>query len=186
MVRKILGMTDSCKECANRAYYSGRMHVCRLVDEVIHAAHEHEVAPFCPLPDYPSKTIAGQQATIFGLREPHAGSLGLMLLTHIATKLNLALEPSACGVTIPFKDMKKDREAYLGLEYISEIAPLALRDYVQVGRQDFQAPSRCRPAGLGRGEGCSWRALGPPRTTVRKRPAFRRAFLLPNKGRLCA
>lgn len=123
MVRKILGMTDSCKECANRAYYSGRMHVCRLVDEVIHAAHEHEVAPFCPLPDYPSKTIAGQQATIFGLREPHAGSLGLMLLTHIATKLNLALEPSACGVTIPFKDMKKDREAYLGLEYISEIAP---------------------------------------------------------------
>ena len=123
MVQRITGMTRSCRECANRAHYSGGAHVCRLVDEIIHPQYEHEVAPFCPLPEYPSRAIAGMQATIRAMQSAQERDLGLALLAHIAAKLKLALDPGARGIAIPFKDKKEDCEAYLGLEYVTEIAP---------------------------------------------------------------
>jgi len=116
---KVLGTVDSCGECPNYGYYSGGVHRCGLVDEAV--LDKTTVAPFCPLPDYPSRIIAQMQTTILGLREPNKYGLGFALLTHIATKLKLDLHANGSGLTISFKDMGKDRKVYLGLDYIRGI-----------------------------------------------------------------
>lgn len=116
---KVLGQVSSCGECPNRVYYSGGVHHCRLVDEAVH--DKSVVAPFCPLPDYPSRTLAQMQTTILGLREPFKYGFGMALMTHVANKLKLNLHANGSGLTIPFKDMGKDREVYLGLDYIRHI-----------------------------------------------------------------
>jgi len=116
---KVLGQVTSCGECPNHGYYSGSVYRCRLVDEAV--LDKSIVAPFCPLPDYPSRTIAQMQTTILALREPLKYGFGMMLMSHIAAKLKLDLHAHGSGLTIPFKDMGKDREVYLGLDYIQGI-----------------------------------------------------------------
>jgi hypothetical protein len=116
---KVLGQVTSCGECPNYSYYSGGVHRCSLVEEAV--LDKTIVAPFCPLPDYPSRTIAQMHITILGLREPLKYGFGLALMTHIAAKLKLDLHANGLGLTIPFKDMGKDREVYLGVDYIRDI-----------------------------------------------------------------
>jgi hypothetical protein len=113
---KILGQVASCGICPNYVYYSGGVHRCRLVDETVR--DKEIVAPFCPLPDYPSRMISGMQATILGLREPNKYDFGIALLTHVATKLKLDLHAHGSGITILLMD---ERKVYLGLDYITEV-----------------------------------------------------------------
>lgn len=123
MTPKIVDTTTSCKECPNRIYDSGRIYTCRLVGQHILPEYEHQVAPFCPLPDYPAAVIAGMQTTIHVLQKPNAYGLGLALLVHVATKLKVNLAPSARGITIEFKDGKKDRKVFFGTDYITKYDP---------------------------------------------------------------
>ena len=116
---KMLGQVSSCGACPNYIYYSGGVYHCKLVEEAV--LDKSIVAPFCPLPDYPSRIIAGMQTTILGLREPLKYGFSMALMTHIAARLKLDLHASGSGLTIPFKDMEKAREVYLGLDYIRDI-----------------------------------------------------------------
>lgn len=118
-VPKVLGNVTSCGRCPNYLYYSGGVYRCSLVDEAV--LDKSIIAPFCPLPDYPSRTIAEMQTTILGLREPLKYGFGLALMTHIATKLKLNLSVSGSGIAIPFKDMNGDRQVYLMIDYIREV-----------------------------------------------------------------
>jgi hypothetical protein len=120
MTHKITKIVQTCAECPYYSYYSGGASKCNMVDEVV--IYRKEVAPFCPLPDYPSRTIAEMQTTIASLREPNKFGGALALLSHVATKLKLPLSANGSGITIPFKDMKKDREIYLGIDYIREVS----------------------------------------------------------------
>ena len=113
---KVLGQVTSCKECPNYVYYSGGDHHCRLVAETV--LEESIVAPFCPLPDYPSRTIAEMQTTILGLRKSSRNNFEMDLLTHIASRLKLNLHPSGTGMMISFNDHGRARDIYFGIEYI--------------------------------------------------------------------
>ncbi len=59
--------------------------------------------------------------TIHGLRKPNEYGLDFALLTHIAAKLKLNIHANARGLSIPFKDVGKDRAVYLGLDYVTYI-----------------------------------------------------------------
>src|SRR3569832_622543 len=116
---KVLGQVTCCGVCLFFVFFCGGVHRCRLVDVAV--LDKSIVAPFCPLPDYPSRIIAQMQTTILGLREPLKHGFGLALITQVATRLKLNLHANGTGITIPFKDMGKDRKVYLGLDYIREI-----------------------------------------------------------------
>jgi hypothetical protein len=116
---KVVDTVTSCSHCPHYSYDSGNVNRCSLVGEVVR--DKTIVAPFCPLPDYPSRLIAEMQMTIAGLRDPLKYSFGLTLLTYVANRLKLNLHANGSGIIIPFKDMKKDREAYLGLDLIRGI-----------------------------------------------------------------
>jgi hypothetical protein len=114
---KVLGMTRSCGKCPNYTYYSGGTHVCSLVDKAV--LEKDEVAPFCPLPDYPSEIILDMQTTIVALREPLKYGFGMHLLTHVAAKLKRNLSSRGSGIQIPLKH--EERSIYLGVHYITTI-----------------------------------------------------------------
>jgi hypothetical protein len=116
---KILGQVTSCGVCPHRTYYSGSIHRCALVDEDI--INDSVVAPFCPLPDYPSDKLAQMQKTIEALREPLKYSFGMAVLTHIAAKLKLNLSAKNAGITIPFKDGTQDRKVFLEIGCVTGI-----------------------------------------------------------------
>jgi hypothetical protein len=113
---KILGMVTSCGTCPNHKYDSGGVSECVLVHEAVR--DKSIVAPFCPLPDFPSRVIAGQQMTILGLREPNTYSFDFALLSHVATKLKLNVHASGLGIMLPLGD---DREVYLNVDFITGV-----------------------------------------------------------------
>lgn len=109
---KIVKQVSNCGECPNYGYYSGGAHRCSLVDETV--LDKTRVAPFCPLPDFPSKVIAAMEHTIVGLRGGFNHVFSLYLLTYIATKLGIKLEASGRAVLrIP---LLEDRELWLDLD----------------------------------------------------------------------
>ena len=112
---KVLALVTSCKDCSNHQYQECRLAGAPVIDSSV-------VAPFCPLPDYPSLVIAGMERTIKDLREPNKPALALALLSHIATKLKLNLEADGRGVIIRFRDGNEDREVYVGFDYITDIS----------------------------------------------------------------
>jgi hypothetical protein len=116
---KILGLVRSCGLCPNYEYYSGGVHRCKLVEEVV--IDNTVVASFCPLSNYPSDIMAQMEMTISTLREPHKHGFGVVLLGHIATKLKLNLDTNQLGLIILLNDAGKGREVYLSLDHICEI-----------------------------------------------------------------
>ena len=116
MSNKILDRITSCGECPHYVYYSGGVHNCRLVDEVVR--DKSRVAPFCPLADYPSRVIADMETTITGLREPLTYGFGLALLTYVAAKLKVNVHTRGSSLVVPLKD---GRKVGLGLDYITAI-----------------------------------------------------------------
>lgn len=101
-VPKILKLVQSCGECPHYRYYSGGVYQCALVGQAVR--EKESVAPFCPLSDFPSATIAGMESTIERLREPYRYSIGLAVLSHIATKLKVNLDPRGASLNIPLLD----------------------------------------------------------------------------------
>ena len=140
---KVLGTVASCSECPNYVYYSGGVHRCTLVEETV--SDKSIIAPFCPLPDYPSRTIAQMQTTILGLREPLKYGFEVALMTHIATKLKLDLHANGSGLTIPFKDTGKDREVYLRLDYILDIEVRPFKITFMSGESIFELSTDTDP-----------------------------------------
>lgn len=116
---KVLGLVSHCGECPNCVYYSGGMHQCRIVEEIVR--DKTIIAPFCPLADYPSSTIASMQTTVEVLREPIIYGFGVALLSHIATKLKRNLHANALGLTVVYKHLSKEHELYLSLDTIRGI-----------------------------------------------------------------
>jgi len=113
---KITGQVTSCGTCPNYRYNSGGTYQCDLVDQIV--LDKNVVAPFCPLPDFPSQIIADMEMTIRGLRKPLEYGFGLTLLTHIAAKLKINVDSSGSGIAIP---LKGGRKVYLALDYITKI-----------------------------------------------------------------
>lgn len=115
-VPKIVTQVSFCGECPHYRYYSGGAHECEKVQQIVR--EKSKVAPFCPLPDFPSRVIAEMQTTIEMLREPYKFGFDLALLTHVATKLKLSIEANGRGILIPYG---QGNHAYLGSEYITKI-----------------------------------------------------------------
>lgn len=113
---KIVGMTKSCGDCPNRQATR-----CLLVDGEI--LDRDIVAPFCPLPDYPARRIADQQATIMHMRDPHKWGVNLAVITHIAAKLGRNVNANrVTTVTIPYRRGKDEFELLLlDFEYITGV-----------------------------------------------------------------
>lgn len=121
---KILQRVSKCGECPHYVYYSGGTHKCSETDEIVH--NEDEIAPFCPLTDYPSRTIAEMETTITALRTPYKHGVELALLSHIATKLKTKLNARGSSILIQLKDGKA---VGFDLNYINSISinPFELR-----------------------------------------------------------
>lgn len=155
---KVLGLVSSCGECPNCDYNSGGASQCRLIGERIR--DKTIVAPFCPLPDYPSRSIAEMEITIVGLRKQFALGFGLTLMTHIATKLKLNMHTNGSGLRIPFRDMGKDREAFLELSCICHIGIQPFAVTFLDGNKKFKLLPDTKPSLLYEAterEGESWR-----------------------------
>lgn len=98
---KILDLVASCGKCPNYGYYSGGVHECRMTNQIVH--RPGEIAPFCPLPDFPSAVIAGLDMTIKRLMEPYSLTLPCALLSHVSAKLGLAFDSRGSTVMIPLE-----------------------------------------------------------------------------------
>ena len=113
---KVLDLISSCGECPNHVYYSGGRYNCRLTDETV--LDSAIVAPFCPLADYPSRTIADMQRTIRVLREDGSQWFDSVLLSYIAGKFGLNILANGRGIIILLKD---DSKVEFGLDFVKEI-----------------------------------------------------------------
>lgn len=127
---RIVAQVSSCKECPHYAYYSGGMYECRKADAPVRDSSI--IAPFCPLPEYPARIIAGLDATVRALRGEKDQGFWLVLLSHVATKLNLSLSANGESVNIPFENGKKT--AYLMPQGIVRMEPCPLEiEFVNTG-----------------------------------------------------
>lgn len=97
---RILQLVQSCGECPNRGYYSEGQYECKLVVQII--VNKEVVAPFCPLPDYPAKTIADLARTVQMERDAHPYSFSYMTVAHVARKFNTLM--TGRGTTFTLKD----------------------------------------------------------------------------------
>lgn len=112
---KIAKMVSSCRTCPNR-----QGNECALVDCDI--VNQDIVAPFCPLPDYPSRIIAGQEATISALNNPHKWGAMYAVLTHVAAKLKINFNGDRMtNITIPYPDRGEIHEVCFRLDHIIRI-----------------------------------------------------------------
>jgi len=101
----MLAFISSCKSCPNRKYASGGVYDCTLAHERIPDAVG--IASFCPLPDYPARIIAEQEATIRALRDQQSLSLTVGILSLIAMKLGVTLHPDYLGLTLECENGEK-------------------------------------------------------------------------------
>jgi hypothetical protein len=128
MAPKVLPLVSSCKECPKYSYYSGGQSVCLLTNEFVTDASK--VASFCPLPDYPSRTIASLDAHIAGLEKGMAASFRQYLLTYIVSKTGATIGRGERSVTLKFHDHGNDREVVVGLSEIRSISVDGVIDFV--------------------------------------------------------
>lgn len=118
---KIVALVRACKECPQDRYYSGGVHKCELADQII--PDRTEIAPFCPLTDYPSARIAGMDQTIRLLREPNKYALVHAVLSHIATKLGATLTERGMSITIyPTVRREKEVPIHLRLDHLQSVS----------------------------------------------------------------
>ncbi len=101
-VPKIVNMVNSCGECPNYGYYSGRVYRCNLVEEAV--LEKDRIAPFCPLPDYPSRVIKEMEITVLGLQKSVDYSYPFALFTFIAAKLKRTVSANGSTIRIPCRD----------------------------------------------------------------------------------
>lgn len=106
MTVKITATTQSCDKCPYKRYRTAGRYECSKVEQDI--LDLTQIAPFCPLGDFPARIIAGMEQTIVRLREPYSHSLLLANLNHVATKLNLDLKPDGGGIDIPCQNGKTE------------------------------------------------------------------------------
>lgn len=116
MTQKILMLLNSCGECPSYKYRSGGRYECSGIGEIVQ--DKNSIAPFCPLPDFPSRTLANMDVTIRTLREPNKYGLVLAILSHIATKLNLLLNSDGM-VAIELKNGESIQLRHDGITEIS-------------------------------------------------------------------
>lgn len=102
MSQKILALVTACKSCPNYHYDSGGRYKCGLADE--HIIDANRVASFCPLADFPSRTIAQLERTVFALQNPGQYGFEYMLLAHCATKLRALFSSDGSSLQIPLRD----------------------------------------------------------------------------------
>lgn len=138
MTQKILTLVSSCEQCPRYKYGTGGGYECREVGEIVR--DKGELAPFCPLPDYPSAVIAKMDTTIRTLREPNKYGLVVAILSHLATKLKVNLDTH--GMNIP----TKDGDIYLFHEAITDISLQDSSVYFISGDRKFRLlPDGDRP-----------------------------------------
>ena len=101
-VPKIVALTQSCKQCPNYSYFSGGQSICSLANQIV--LEPSEIAPFCPLADYPSEIIASLQKTMNYHRHGYRHTLKSLVMTHIAAKLNCAVDPTGRHIKIPLRE----------------------------------------------------------------------------------
>lgn len=101
---KIVQRASSCNQCPNHGSGRGRRGECTLAGEAI--PENYSIAPFCPLPDDLTHTVANMTATIDALREPNKYGLYHTILSHVATKLKTVLDVNMYVVI----HLKKDEE----------------------------------------------------------------------------
>jgi hypothetical protein len=119
MTPKILALISSCGECPKYQYYSGGQHVCSLVDQPV--LDKQKVAKFCPLPDFPSETIASMEQTFERLRKPNEYSLQHAVLSYLSSKLGALFTPSGNGILINLAE--EGKTVYMDLGYVTNIDP---------------------------------------------------------------
>ncbi len=118
---KVVITTTSCGTCPNYSYYSGGVYRCSLVDEAV--LEKNRIAPFCPLPDYPSSIIADMQVTMLGLQKSVDYSFPFALFTFIAAKLKRTVSANGSTIVIPVRDREPVR---LRFDSILELKTLPL------------------------------------------------------------
>jgi hypothetical protein len=116
-VPKIVKLVSVCKDCPHYNYYSGWVFTCSKADQIV--IHKELVAPFCPLPDYPSKVIADMEMTIIALREPNQYSMDFALLSYVASKFKANIGAHGRGSVLALDEGK---EVYLSLDHIEKIS----------------------------------------------------------------
>lgn len=112
---KILMLISSCGGCPNYGYYSGGQYRCNLVDENVE--DKTTIAAFCPLSDFPSRTLANMDMTIRLLREPNKYGLGVTLISHLATKFKTPMSRDG-AIHIALKD---GTSVYVRYDSITEV-----------------------------------------------------------------
>ena len=110
-------MVRCCGECPNYQYYSGGSHICTLVDQFVR--NKEQIAPFCPLSDYPSKIIADLSETVRLAQGAQKINFSAVMMSYIASYLKLNVEASGRGIVIPFGD---DKEVTLDFSWITEVS----------------------------------------------------------------
>ncbi len=99
---RVLQLINSCSECPKNRRASGGGRECEMVAQYIH--DQHTVASFCPLPIYPSGTIAGLERTVRHIQSQSMTHLGELVLKHLLNRLKLTVHPKALAVDIPVRD----------------------------------------------------------------------------------
>ncbi len=124
-IPKVLGLVHSCGECPHYQYYSAGVFRCKVADQNV--LDKETIAPFCPLANFPSAIIAGMEITIVGLRArdtQNTCGFGLALMTHVATKLRLNLDPGGMSITLV---LNGGREVSLCFHHITGVEHLPLK-----------------------------------------------------------
>jgi len=115
---KVVQLVHKCNECPHKHYDSGGTYRCELACQAI--LDVTRIAPFCPLADYPSATIARMDQTIRMLREPYQYALVHAVFSHIATKLKTTLMEKSMSIKMPLRD--REDPLYLRLDHVQSIS----------------------------------------------------------------
>ncbi len=121
---KMLPFVYSCETCPNRHYDSGGRYTCGLVDCIIPVGTT-SIASFCPLADFPAKTMADQAWTIEAMRDERKYGFTNMLMSYIASRFKVSLNATSGGMIF---HTKEDKDIHLHPACIThhEISPLVL------------------------------------------------------------
>lgn len=97
---KVLDLVRSCGECPHYHYYSGGSYECKLVGQIVR--DKSDIAPFCPLAEYPSKKLADLSFTLEKMQANDTTSFLVKLFMHIASRLKLSVSADYMKLDIPY------------------------------------------------------------------------------------
>jgi hypothetical protein len=116
---RIVATTTSCGKCSNRIYESGGVYTCKLVGERIRS--DAQVAPFCPLPVYPSRIISSLDATVESLRNAYSYTLPYAIFSFLAAKLKARISADGRSIHLLVKDGKEERDFHILMDRLTGI-----------------------------------------------------------------